>query len=407
MILRKAAPTSIRTSRPGVQLIVTKGAALSAKSSSRRILELDGLRGIAILLVILYHFISMTPHAPPNGIVHYLQAAFRMGWAGVDLFFVLSGFLIGGILLDAKDSPRYFRTFYLRRIHRILPIYYLWIGAYFLIAFTPVIRWVGPLGIAPDKWTIIPVYSLFLENIAWSRGPAFRTAWLSGLWSLAVEEQFYLIMPSVVRFLSKRTLVISLFLAILGAPLARILVYKYLVPAHGAAPYILTPCRADALAMGVLLAVAWREERWKQWMQSHLRWLYAILGLLFVGVAYLNLIGETQYGYTMTVWGYSCIDAFFLELMVLALMLPRGIWASVCRWPILIDLGGISYCVYIIHGAVYELCHFALSSSVNGISSFSSLVATIFAAAIIWLVAKISWRYLEHPMIRRGHRYRY
>ena len=387
--------------------VMREQTATLGKPSSGRIPELDGLRGMAILMVILYHFISMSPVAPPNRLVHGLQIAFQMGWAGVDLFFVLSGFLIGGILLEAKGSPRYFRTFYLRRIHRIFPIYYIWIVAYFLLAFTPLLHWVGPLGIAVDKLTIIPVYILFLENTAWSRGPAFRTGWLSGLWSLAVEEQFYLIMPAVVRFLSRRALVISLFLAIFGAPAARILVYKYIVPSHGAAPYILTPCRADALAMGVLLAVIWREERWKTWLHSHVGWLYGILGLLLAGVLYLNFIGETQYGYTMTVWGYSCLDSFFAMLLLLALVVPRGFWASICRWPILIELGGISYCVYIIHGAVYEFCHSLLSTPSSGISSIRALVATVFAAAITWVIAKLSWRYLEHPMIRRGHRLRY
>ena len=372
-----------------------------------RLLQLDGLRGIAILLVVLYHYVSLATLGTRNEIVARLQATFQMGWSGVDLFFVLSGFLIGGILLDARDSRRYFKTFYLRRIHRIFPIYYLWIGIYFVVAFTIPVRWARPLGFVPDKWTIIPVYGLFFQNSAWSRGAAFRTQWLAALWSLAVEEQFYLVVPWVVRLTSKRGLVKALVLTILGAPVARILAFKYIVPTHGAAPYVLTPCRADALAIGVLLAIGWRDKKWRAWTQCHLRSLYGVLGLLSLGVLYLMVAGKSQYSYAMTVWGYSCVDAFFAGLVVLALLAPGGIWASICKWRPLIEIGGVSYCIYIIHSAVNDLCHSALSSVSNGISTLSSFAATAVAVGVTWLIAKISWRYLEFPMIRRGHRYVY
>ena len=406
-MMKGDAPPQVESARVRASELGEVRRAPSVGPSSGRLLQLDGLRGIAISLVVLYHYISLATPAARNGIVAYSQAAFQMGWSGVDLFFVLSGFLIGGVLLDAKDSNRYFKTFYLRRIHRIFPIYYLWIAVYFLVAFTILVRWARPVGIVPGKWTIIPVYGLFLQNTVWSRGDAFRTPWLAALWSLAVEEQFYLVVPWVVRFASKRGLVTSLILTVFGAPVARMLVFKYIVPTHGAAPYVLTPCRADALAMGVLLAVGWRDKRWKAWMESHLWGLRGALGLLFLGILYLMFAGKSQYSYAMTVWGYSCVDTFFAGLLVLALMAPGGIWAGICTWRPLIDIGGISYCIYIIHSAVDDICHTALSSSPNGISTLSSFVATVMAVGITWLLAKISWRYLESPMIRFGHRYVY
>ena len=112
---------------------------LVPKESKSRIPELDGLRGLAILLVLLYHFVSSPRIQPP--LFHKL---FAIGWSGVDLFFVLSGFLIGGILLDVRESPNYFRTFYGRRFYRIVPLYYLWIGAYFVIA----LFWFKPISMA-------------------------------------------------------------------------------------------------------------------------------------------------------------------------------------------------------------------------------------------------------------------
>jgi peptidoglycan/LPS O-acetylase OafA/YrhL len=105
-----------------------------------RIPELDGLRGVAISLVLLYHSFYYSPPAShhPSGLIRgtfvYFERFFGIGWTGVDLFFVLSGFLIGGILLDVRASPNYFKTFYLRRIYRIFPVYYLWIAIYLLLS---------------------------------------------------------------------------------------------------------------------------------------------------------------------------------------------------------------------------------------------------------------------------------
>lgn len=100
---------------------------------SRRIPELDGLRGLAILLVLFYHYIESSPVLPG-----FLSVAGRLTWSGVDLFFVLSGFLIGGILLNARESPNYFKAFYVRRAYRILPIYAATLAAFWLIrAFEP------------------------------------------------------------------------------------------------------------------------------------------------------------------------------------------------------------------------------------------------------------------------------
>jgi peptidoglycan/LPS O-acetylase OafA/YrhL len=370
-----------------------------------RIVPLDGLRGIAILLVLLFHCIGNTSFPAAGGILYYLQHITLIGWTGVDLFFVLSGFLIGGILLAARDSAGYFQSFYARRVFRILPIYYLWIGIYFLVAFTPLAHWGAPLGIVRDKWTIIPVYGLFVQNLAWVRGPAFWSAWLSSLWTLAVEEQFYLLIPLLIRFLSRRAITNVLLLAIFGAPLLRILAFLFFADTHPSAPYILTPCRMDSLAMGVLLALVWRDEKSQAWIRKRIAWLCAITGLLFLGFLYFAVMDPSPYDFQMCAWGFSCIDAFFASLLLLVLAAPHGLWARICSVRFLTSLGGISYCIYIIHASILALCHSLLSTVPDGISTPSALLATLLALALTGLVAKISWRYLESPMIRIGHRF--
>jgi peptidoglycan/LPS O-acetylase OafA/YrhL len=104
------------------------------RSQQARIPELDGLRGVAIASVLVFHYLAIQGATPQHTLTSYLQRLTIMGGTGVDLFFVLSGFLIGGILLDVRESPRYFSTFYARRFFRIFPLYYAWIAAYILLS---------------------------------------------------------------------------------------------------------------------------------------------------------------------------------------------------------------------------------------------------------------------------------
>jgi peptidoglycan/LPS O-acetylase OafA/YrhL len=370
-----------------------------------RILQLDGLRGMAVTLVIFYHYFSLDFPLPPGGFLSYLKVPFRMGWCGVDLFFVLSGFLIGGILLDAKGSHRYFQTFYLRRFHRILPVYYLWIGVYFLIAFTLLRHLPDSFKVKPESWTIVPTYVFFVQNLVKKQLSWFAVAWLSPLWSLAVEEQFYLFMPLLVRFFSKRRLLFLLLTAIAGAPLARIIVFHW-SSAH-TAQYVATPCRADALAMGVLLALGWRQESWKSRFTRHRKLLYAIVFMLLIPVVYLAIWHPSPYDYVTATWGLSCLDLFFAALLLLVLAVPHGLGAVFFRWSLLTDIGGVSYCMYVIHQAVNALCQAILIPAHEGITTASSIGITLLATGITYMVAKISWRYLEGPLVRRAHTYRY
>src|SRR5580704_18831604 len=223
-----------------------------------RIPELDGLRGVAISLVVVFHsfYYSPPPGHHPTGLIRstfvFLERFFAIGWTGVDLFFVLSGFLIGGILLDVRASPNYFKTFYIRRFFRIVPLYYLWLFCLIALVFLgdsffpsqtqstqPAIDW--------QIWA----HFLFLQNLWSNHYSTLAGWWLAVTWSLAIEEQFYLAAPFLVRFLSRQYLIIFLSFVILAAPCCRILA-RTLVPISSDAIYRLTPFRADAVALGIL-----------------------------------------------------------------------------------------------------------------------------------------------------------
>lgn len=373
------------------------------RTGETRIAELDGLRGIAVLMVILFHFVVPAGETS-NRVANTFYNTFRIGWAGVDLFFVLSGFLIGGILLDAKESKSYFKTFYLRRVYRIFPLYYLWVAIYFLIAAASSAHLAGQLAVFPGRWIYIPVYAFYLQN-TWKLNATMASPWLAHLWSLAVEEQFYLVTPCLIRFLSRGKLLLLLLSTMVLAPLTRVLLVLYF-PSHTFAPYRMTVCRADALAAGVLIAMVWRDSTSLQWILAHRQAMNAVFGSLFLGVIYLAIFHPTQYG-ALSVLGYSCIDLFFANLLLWTLLTLEGRWAAFCRRPFLMALGGVSYCMYVIHLAVNFLCHAVLAGSVQGISTWPAFAATIAAGGITWSIAKFSWRFFESPMLRRGHAFRY
>lgn len=377
----------------GTRLVTASEARIPhLKQSMARIPELDGLRGMAILLVLLYHFVSSPRIQPP-----LFHRMFAIGWSGVDLFFVLSGFLIGGILLDVRDSPNYFRTFYGRRFFRIVPLYYLWIGTYFVIRL---------FGSSRFAWHAIPVYVLFLQNYTKIDRAVIAVAWLGSLWSLAVEEQFYLVVPTVVRFLSKPRLLLLLYSAILCSPVFRIVLYKYL-PAHPAAPYTLTPCRADALAMGVLLAVGWRSERCKAAFYRYQKPICGVCLLLLGVFLSLAIWIPFQYSFEMCSWGYSVVDVFFASLLVIAVMLPSSRWAAVCRLPFLTEMGRVSYCLYVIHTAVNLACHELFFHGIPRFESWSTGLVSALAAGLSYGLAVLSWKFFEHPLLSRGHTLKY
>src|SRR6266436_5687461 len=186
---------------------------------SGRVPELDGIRGIAIGMVLIAHFFLVVSR--PGSPLAYALVPLRLDWSGVDLFFVLSGFLIGGILLDARESSNYFRVFYTRRFFRIVPIYAVLL---FTVALAMYLSSAG----ASDKYEEIFAerlpwwyFATFLQNIGMSLHNVWGTFPLGVTWSLAVEEQFYLTLPLLIRFLGRRALIRFMLFAIAGAPLLR------------------------------------------------------------------------------------------------------------------------------------------------------------------------------------------
>lgn len=377
----------------------------SDQTPSRRVPELDGLRGLAILFVFLAHYLGGTGHLHFGWPIRQVFSAMNVGWSGVDLFFVLSGFLIGGILLEVKTAPRYFRAFYMRRVYRILPIYYSWILLYVVVVLIALAGGPNSFSVSERELKQVLPQLLFLQNFQFSLFP-FQQAWFVVTWSLAVEEQFYLFAPLVIRFLSTRNLVIVLCSATVGAPLMRFLVFRYWSPDSLATVYLL-PCRADALALGVLLAVGWRSRAFRALAGRHERVLQWTLFFLSAGICCTLkwMVGPVTL--LRATIGYSWFALLYACLLLMALSQTNTWLAATLRSKSLRWLGTISYCVYIIHLTVLLLTHQLILHRGPEFYSLPGAAVTALAAILTLALAALSWRYFEKPLIRRGHTYLY
>jgi peptidoglycan/LPS O-acetylase OafA/YrhL len=349
--------------------------------------------------VIPCHYIADVPHGPWHTWISRAGSLCYVGQTGVDLFFILSGFLIGGILLDAKDSSSYYRTFYIRRFYRIMPLYYSWLlllGLLWLVT-PPSAGFRPPL----PYWT----YVLFIQNYI-VNGPPLG-AWLGATWSLAIEEQFYLISPSLVRHLSVRRFTKLMVLVVVCALGLRLFLAMQFGEWGLRVAYYWTPCRADELAIGVLAAIVWRNPDARQWIQGHLHYVWS--ALLVSSVLLLAMLRWliAPNSFVLTTYGRSVFEVFYCCLMLIPLLDNTSWIAQICRWRLLREMGQVSYCVYIIHNEIDVLAHKIMRHDQARFDSWPAIGVTLVAFATTIIIAKFSWRFFENPLIRRGHAFKY
>ena len=371
-------------------------------AGSERIPELDGLRGLAILLVVLCHYISAVPHGQSHSFGSMAGTVLGLGASGVDLFFILSGFLIGGILLDSKQSPNYYPTFYLRRFHRIFPLYYLWISIFAALSF-----YSTQFRLQSSYW----VYLAFLQNY-FLQHTRMELVWLGIMWSLGVEEQFYLVSPLLIRNAQPRTLV-KILLAVLAIAF---FLRLFLVTVYGhpnqdywglRAAAFWMPSRADNLATGMLAALAWKNETARQWIAAHISYFrYAMAACLALVLLTLFWLLKPNCFFTDIV-GIPLFSVLYLCLLILCLADKSSLIAEAFRWRPLRELGKVSYCVYVIHVAVNWTVHACVRSEAPRFDSLPSIAVTMLAFSGTLLIAELSWSLFERPLIRRGHNFSY
>lgn len=374
-----------------------------SSSSGGRLPELDGLRAIAVLLVLVAHHFCFVP-------VPWVQWVGEKGWVGVDLFFVLSGFLIGGILLDHRPATNYYRTFYLRRFLRIVPIYAVLVLPGLLILTLGLQRHLSGHLIAGQSAIGAWLCVFFVQNLS-PLLPWWPPAYLWPTWSVAVEEQFYLLLPPLVRNLSRRRLLLILLPAIAFAPVLRGLLFLFLGPeTAGWAAYTLLPCRWDALLLGVACALAFREPAFRSWFARQLPKVRIGWGIsALVSLAWLSATAGRQ-DPSLEILGYTAIDACFALTLLLAVLSPGGSLHRALGWRGFKPVATTSYALYLLHSpmlgvteSVFRRAHITTSDRINWTHFGMAMVA--LAATIV--VSALSWKYFESRMIRLGHRHPY
>jgi peptidoglycan/LPS O-acetylase OafA/YrhL len=346
--------------------------------SEHRSTTLDALRGVAILMLLAHGLLAPAV----GGLSQMLARPFRFAWCGVDLFFVLTGFLIGRIVIEQRNAPNFYPVFYARRALRILPLYALFIVVTMLNA-----DWLT----GTDFWPLVT----FTQNILWAVSGAWAPGAIGITWSLAVAVQFYLVLPVLVRWSADRALAPALVAMIVLAPLCRVLALATLNPI---AAYQLLPCRMDALFIGVLVAWIARQPDLMKSLKAS-RMLHYAAFALWCGLAVMAARGSGPLGIRMQTVGYSWIAATFgLTLLLIVLHGERIERARNVLLP-LSWAGVVAYGLYLFHMPVLERLESVYFFAVRS-PSIAALAAIVIAA----VVAAPCWLLIERPLMALGRR---
>jgi peptidoglycan/LPS O-acetylase OafA/YrhL len=355
--------------------------------------ELDGIRGIALLAVMMSH--GGGRYILEDTFVAKLFAyAMVPGWSGVELFFVLSGFLITGILLRTKSAENYFSSFYVRRFLRIFPIYY------FVVA-------VGLLFAAHNAWwnSMLPAlhktriaYYFFAQNwpIVWRHSPYMTVTVFGHFWSLAVEEQFYLVWPLIIWLLPEKwVLRLCAFGLVVALPLRFYMVHRY---AESLLAMVLTTSRMDGLLVGAILAILLRRG------QISLQWIYLLLGVGTALIGYIAIFHHTEliatyyYMPTLGITGFAFLSGGLLALSQHPIAWLRQVLTV--GW--LRTVGKYSYGMYIYHVPIYLVAEHVLQTRFGVRFPLPLPIALSYIAVLVgitFLVSKISYDQFESRIL--------
>ena len=330
----------------------------STSTSQSLIPALDGVRGTALLLIVLTHCCGLP-----------------FGWVGVDLFFVLSGFLITRILIKRYDQADYFKNFYKNRALRILPLYFLIITLYF-----------GSEYIIYDKNAVSPLlFYTFLQNWKFAKADYAQTTALQHTWTVCIEEQFYLIYPFVVYFFRKK------LPHVLTTIIVLVLFWRFCCVIFAFDdPYIATFCRIDALLMGGAAA----------YFKARLQAIKAVFVYLLLGIVVLICAPQTDF-YIHTL-GYTVLDLAFALMIIQCTnennepnnTIKRLFESAILRW-----LGKYSYGIYLFHWLVFygAMVHIRpLLPDFLGVK----ICISLFSIAISLVLGYLSFHFLEKHFLK-------
>lgn len=349
---------------------------------------LDGIRGMAVSLVLFIHLLQSNNNPVGSYLIHLIVRTDKAGWVGVDLFFALSGFLITGILVDLLGERHYFRNFYVRRALRIFPLYY---GV--LLIIYAVLR---PTWNDGRQFYLLLVY---LQNTAlWWHGaqPVLLQSLTGHLWSLAAEEQFYLMWPIVVFLVRDRRKLMWIAAGMVFA----VPIFRTFLLFHGVTfrvIYTSTFCRADSLLAGAWLALATRSSL-RDRIQRFAPYTFWAAMLFCIGIAWTTGNFSWVDNSAVATVGYSVVAVAATSLIAMSLTIGSRT-ATIMSVPPLRWLGKYSYGIYIIHPMVGFLYEPFIRAHVHGKISLH-LVLFVAALAVTLPLAWVSYNLYERRFLR-------
>ncbi|MBP3960478.1 acyltransferase [Gemmata sp. G18] len=350
--------------------------------------EFDGFRGLAILAVMVHHF------WPRSGPLAAHSAIPHLGWVGVDLFFVLSGCLITGILLDTRGSAGYFKNFYARRVLRIFPLYFLFVAAAYILiprlqAATNPGEFVQESG--PAWW-----YLLYLGNLREALTGSAPAYVLAPTWSLCIEEQFYVAFPLLVAALPVYRLRLLLWVLVCFAPAFRLATAIWWVE-NERIQYLFTLSRVDTLALGGLLALAFRGYAAVPGKRAT-GILLPIVSLVFVGVFVTGGLDRTTW--FGRVAGYTVVGFTMWVLVAWAIHRRGTAPTSWLRWTPLTGLGTICYGIYLLQRPAEVVLGKLAVRYAPGCFDPDTVTGFLAKCAVAVIAGGASWFLIECPILR-------
>lgn len=383
-----------------------QGAPPNEKESSRRVPELDGLRGIAILLVIIKHYGAYTwPGAAESLVGRFTTRIFPELYAP-DLFLVITGFLLGSRLLASLNGPNYYSSFYLRRVCRTFPLYYVLLLFFvaavltrdtFPQAFHLHAEW--PFG---TPWSMA-AYATFLQNFWIAATGSLGPSWLGITWTLAVQEQFYLILPVLLRCTPRPGLGYVITGLFLMGPLCRLVVASALPTYEWYGYDFLLFSRSDAVGIGVLAAWILNAENAQKWLARKRSLLCPATAVMFCGFAYVANSGYSLGTPAIFVLGHSYRAIMYLILVLIACFASQGIVGVLLRLGVLRELGRISYGLFLFHQMVFDILFHEVLGPTYEADLRMLWLAKLDAFLLTAILAELSWRYVEKPLIAWSH----
>jgi peptidoglycan/LPS O-acetylase OafA/YrhL len=357
--------------------------------------ELDGIRALAIGAVLAFHCLIFTAHG--HSVAGYAARIVWAGWGGVDAFFVLSGFLVGGVLIDGRGQPKQLRRFLIRRFMRIAPLYAVVLASFYAIPATfayPLTEW--PFAGASPWWS----YATLTQNFA-TPIQGHDAVYLGPTWSLAVEVQIYLLLGVLLTRVPSHATQRMMVAGVLIAEACRIIATA---SGHGMYGYFVLPARIDGACLGVITALLVRDDAVIAFVRRRSAMIWAAVLVAIASAAGLSMAGQGFGSPGANLYTHLALAIASAATIITLVVNPAGAVNRFLQTRPLVGLGAISYGVYLVHIPVIGMMRVLFGRPGLVLEDGKAATATALGVVLTIMLAQLSFSFFETPLNRWAHR---